>query len=91
MLYGAKPLLAAVDVLVVGGGPTGLTAASLLTTYELSVALIEKNQTTSDEAKAISLDDESLRTLQAAGHSLDRNSSSIARSRSGCANGFLNG
>lgn len=67
MLYGAKPLLAAVDVLVVGGGPTGLTAASLLTTYGLSVALIEKNQTTSDEAKAISLDDESLRTLQAAG------------------------
>jgi 3-(3-hydroxy-phenyl)propionate hydroxylase len=56
-----------VDVLVVGGGPTGLTAASLLGSYGLGVALVEKNMTTSDEAKAISLDDESLRALQAAG------------------------
>lgn len=56
-----------VDVLVVGGGPTGMTIASLLGTYGLRVALIEKNEGTSDEAKAISLDDESLRALQAAG------------------------
>jgi 3-(3-hydroxy-phenyl)propionate hydroxylase len=56
-----------VDVLVVGGGPAGLTVASLLGTYGLHVALVEKNQGTSDEAKAISLDDESLRALQVAG------------------------
>lgn len=55
------------DVLVVGGGPTGLTCAALLGAYGLRVALVEKNATTSDEAKAISLDDESLRTLQVAG------------------------
>jgi len=56
-----------VDVLVVGGGPAGLTVASLLGTYGLRVALVEKNQGTSNEAKAISLDDESLRALQVAG------------------------
>ena len=56
-----------VDVLVVGGGPAGLTVASLLGTYGLRVTLVEKNHGTSDEAKAISLDDESLRALQVAG------------------------
>jgi 3-(3-hydroxy-phenyl)propionate hydroxylase len=52
---------------VVGGGPTGLTAANLLGKFGLQVILIEKNQATSNEAKAISLDDESLRALQLAG------------------------
>lgn len=59
-----------VDVLVVGGGPTGLTAANLLGTLGISVLLVEQNASTSDEAKAISLDDESLRSLQLA--DLDR-------------------
>ncbi|MFI1166926.1 bifunctional 3-(3-hydroxy-phenyl)propionate/3-hydroxycinnamic acid hydroxylase [Streptomyces sp. NPDC020801] len=53
-------------VLVVGGGPVGLTMANLLAARGVSVVLVERNSTTSDEAKAISLDDESLRTLQAA-------------------------
>lgn len=57
---------ARVDVLVVGGGPTGLTAANLLGSMGLKVALVERNSTTSDEAKAISLDDESMRTFQVA-------------------------
>ncbi|MFJ6730120.1 FAD-dependent monooxygenase [Streptomyces sp. NPDC091281] len=54
-------------VLVVGGGPVGLTAANLLVARGVPVLLVERNATTSDEAKAISLDDESLRTLQQAG------------------------
>ena len=54
-------------VLVVGGGPVGLTAAVLLTDRGVPVVLVERNPSTSDEAKAISLDDESLRTLQPVG------------------------
>ncbi|MGA5069229.1 bifunctional 3-(3-hydroxy-phenyl)propionate/3-hydroxycinnamic acid hydroxylase [Streptomyces exfoliatus] len=54
-------------VLVIGGGPVGLTAANLLAARGIPLVLIERNPSTSDEAKAISLDDESLRTLEAAG------------------------
>jgi 3-(3-hydroxy-phenyl)propionate hydroxylase len=53
-------------VLVVGAGPVGLAAANLLAARGVSVVLVERNTATSDEAKAISLDDESLRTLQSA-------------------------
>ena len=53
-------------VLVIGAGPVGLAAANLLAARGVPVVLVERNPTTSDEAKAISLDDESLRTLQAA-------------------------
>ena len=55
------------DVLVVGAGPVGLTAAALLAARGLDVVLAERNPGTSSEPKAISLDDESLRTYQAAG------------------------
>lgn len=55
------------QVLVVGGGPTGLAAANLLGAMGVRVLLVETNETTSDDAKAISLDDESLRSLQLAG------------------------
>jgi len=54
-------------VLIVGAGPTGLTAANLLGSLGVPVLLVEHNTTTSNDAKAISLDDESLRTLQFAG------------------------
>ncbi|MQY06606.1 bifunctional 3-(3-hydroxy-phenyl)propionate/3-hydroxycinnamic acid hydroxylase [Actinomadura macrotermitis] len=54
-------------VLIVGAGPVGLTMANLLAARGVPVVLAERNAATSDEAKAISLDDESLRTLQAAG------------------------
>ncbi|WP_327347562.1 bifunctional 3-(3-hydroxy-phenyl)propionate/3-hydroxycinnamic acid hydroxylase [Streptomyces europaeiscabiei] len=57
---------AAPPVLVVGAGPTGLTAAHLLGSRGVRVLLVERNATTSNDAKAISLDDESLRTLQSA-------------------------
>ncbi|MFT4231350.1 MAG: FAD-dependent oxidoreductase [Leucobacter sp.] len=55
------------DVLVVGAGPVGMTAAILLASHGLRVTVIEKNSTTADDPKAISLDDESLRTYQRAG------------------------
>lgn len=54
-------------VLVVGGGPTGLTAANLLGSMGVSVLLVERNDATSNDAKAISLDDESMRIVQLAG------------------------
>ncbi len=53
--------------LLSGGGPTGLTAANLLGSLGIRVLLVERNPSTSDDAKAISLDEESLRSLQLVG------------------------
>ena len=58
-------------VVVVGSGPTGLIAANLLGAAGVPTILVERNATTSDEAKAISLDDETLRILQRAGVDAD--------------------
>ncbi len=54
-----------VPVLVVGAGPAGLTLANLLGLYETRALLIERNQSTVSEPRAVSIDDESLRTMQA--------------------------
>lgn len=54
-------------VVVVGAGPTGLTLANLLGTYGVDVLLVERNPATVSEPRAVSIDDESLRTMQAAG------------------------
>ncbi|MCW2986305.1 MAG: mhpA 1, partial [Conexibacter sp.] len=56
-----------VDVCIVGGGPAGLLMANLLGRRGVSVLLVERNATTSSAAKAISIDDEALRTMQRAG------------------------
>jgi 3-(3-hydroxy-phenyl)propionate hydroxylase len=55
------------DVLVVGAGPTGLLLANLLGCMGVRTTLIERNETTVQEPRAVSIDDESLRALQAAG------------------------
>ena len=55
------------DVAIVGAGPTGLTLANLLGLEGLSVLLVERHHTTVLEPRAVSIDDESLRTMQAAG------------------------
>ncbi|QUY62590.1 3-(3-hydroxy-phenyl)propionate hydroxylase, FAD/NAD(P)-binding [Gulosibacter molinativorax] len=55
------------DCIVVGAGPIGMTVAALLSAQDVSVLVIERNAGTSNSPKAISVDDESLRTYAAAG------------------------
>ena len=52
------------DVLVVGAGPTGLALANVLGQAGASVLVLERNSSTTDEPKAVSIDEESLRLLQ---------------------------
>jgi len=52
---------------VVGAGPTGLTLANLLGQQQIPAILIERNLSTVTEPRAVSIDDESLRTMQAIG------------------------
>src|SRR5947209_6990204 len=54
-----------VEVLVVGTGPTGLALANVLGQAGISTLLVERNPSTTDEPKAVSIDEESLRLLQA--------------------------
>jgi 3-(3-hydroxy-phenyl)propionate hydroxylase len=54
-------------VIVVGAGPTGLTLANLLGAYGVDTLLVERNAATVTEPRAVSIDDESLRTMQCAG------------------------
>ncbi|MDR3471394.1 MAG: bifunctional 3-(3-hydroxy-phenyl)propionate/3-hydroxycinnamic acid hydroxylase [Devosia sp.] len=55
------------DVLVVGAGPTGLTIANFLGKMGVDAILAERNATTVEEPRAVSIDDESMRTMQAIG------------------------
>ncbi len=54
-------------VIIVGAGPTGLTLANLLGREGIRALLIERHLSTGREPRAVSLDDESLRTLQTLG------------------------
>jgi 3-(3-hydroxy-phenyl)propionate hydroxylase len=56
-----------VSVVIVGAGPTGLSAAFLLGKAGIDTLLLEHNATLSDIPRAISIDDEGLRTCQAMG------------------------
>lgn len=55
------------DVLVVGGGPTGLTLSNVLGSAGVRFALVDRKPSTIAEPRAVSIDDESLRTMQAVG------------------------
>lgn len=55
------------DVLVVGAGPTGLTLANVLGQNGINVMIIDRKPSTVGEPRAVSIDDESLRTMQAIG------------------------
>lgn len=53
-------------VVIAGGGPTGLTLANLLGVYGVDCLMLERNASTVSEPRAVSIDDESLRTMQMA-------------------------
>jgi len=57
----------AYPVAIVGAGPVGLTVANLLGTYGVACVLIEQSPGTSTHPRAQTIDDESMRTLQAFG------------------------
>ena len=53
--------------MIAGAGPAGLTLAGLLARYGIDVLIIERNPQTVQEPRAVSIDDESLRTMQSVG------------------------
>jgi len=55
------------SVLIVGAGPAGLTLANLLGSEGVPTLLVERNEGCVPEPRAVALDGESLRTLQAVG------------------------
>jgi len=55
------------QAVIVGTGPTGLVLAHLLGSYGVKTLIIDKASGPVDEARAVTIDDESLRTLQATG------------------------
>ncbi len=54
-------------VAVIGSGPIGLTLVNLLGRLGVRCLIVERNATTVQEPRAVSIDDESLRSMQAAG------------------------
>lgn len=56
-----------IDVIIVGAGPVGLTIANTLGMAGISTLVIERLAQIIDYPRAIGIDDESLRTLQAIG------------------------
>lgn len=57
----------AVDVVVVGAGPVGLTLANILGLQGVSTIVVEERDTLIDYPRGVGLDDEALRAFQAIG------------------------
>ena len=55
------------DVIIVGAGPAGLATANYLGLAGVRAVVIERNSGTVDEPRAVSIDDESLRSMQTLG------------------------
>ncbi len=55
------------DVVIVGAGPAGLVAANLLGLYGIRAVLLERNGQSSDQPKAVIMDDEFLRLIHRLG------------------------
>lgn len=62
-----EPSPAHYPVVVIGSGPIGLTLVNLLAVQGVRCLVVERNPTTVQEPRAVSIDDESLRTMQAIG------------------------
>ena len=56
-----------VDVLIVGAGPAGLATAHYLGMYGVRALVVERNMGTVAEPRAVSIDDETLRSMQTLG------------------------
>lgn len=52
------------EVLIIGAGPVGLLLANFLGAYGIKTLVLEKNDSYEIEPRAVSIDDESLRSLQ---------------------------
>src|SRR4051812_24568689 len=59
--------LGPVTVVVVGAGPVGVTAALLLARRGIDVLVLDRHRAAHPQPRAVHLDDEALRVLQAAG------------------------
>ncbi|OGA13842.1 MAG: hypothetical protein A3G25_07225 [Betaproteobacteria bacterium RIFCSPLOWO2_12_FULL_63_13] len=56
-----------VDAAIIGAGPVGLMAANLLGAEGISALIIEQNALTSDQPKAVIVDDEHMRLIDRMG------------------------
>lgn len=61
------PLKPHYSVVIVGAGPTGLVLANILGVEGVDTLLLERNERTVSEPRAVSIDDETLRTIQGVG------------------------
>ena len=55
------------DIVIVGAGPAGLATANYLGLYGVRAVVVERNAGTVAEPRAVSIDDESLRSMQTLG------------------------
>lgn len=59
--------LESVSVLITGAGPVGVTIANLMGQYGVQTLLVDRSEAILDFPRAVGIDDEAMRTFQAAG------------------------